>query len=42
MIDNKIIGRIRGCLYGQAIGDALGFGTEIMSKKDIEVFYPDK
>ncbi len=32
--------RILGCLYGQAIGDALGLGTEFMSKEEINRHYP--
>lgn len=35
------INRIRGCLYGQAIGDALGLGTEFMSKSQVRQTYPD-
>lgn len=27
--------KMLGCLYGQAIGDALGFASEAMSKKDV-------
>lgn len=32
--------RIRGCLFGQAIGDALGLGTEFLSKEEVQKFYP--
>lgn len=36
-IKNKMI----GCLYGQAIGDALGLGSEFMSKDEVNKNYPD-
>lgn len=32
---------MRGCLYGQAIGDALGLGSEFMSKDEVIKNYPD-
>lgn len=35
-----IYDRVMGCLYGQAIGDALGFGAEAMSKDDVRTHYP--
>lgn len=35
-------GRMLGCLYGQAIGDALGLGTEFMSKDEALKYYPDR
>ena len=41
-MDNNIKDRILGCLYGQAIGDALGLGTEFMSKGDVKNHYPEK
>ncbi|MCB0604426.1 MAG: ADP-ribosylglycohydrolase family protein [Saprospiraceae bacterium] len=31
---------IKGVFYGQAIGDALGLGTEFLDKKQIAEFYP--
>ena len=36
------IDKIKGLFYGQAIGDALGVGTEFLSKKQVNVFYPNK
>lgn len=32
--------RMAGCLYGQAVGDALGLGTEFLSKDEISKYYP--
>lgn len=34
-MEHKTIDRFRGCLYGQAIGDALGLETEFMTDEDI-------
>lgn len=36
-IKNKML----GCLYGQAIGNALGILSELLSKKEIKNIYPD-
>lgn len=33
--------KIRGCLYGMAVGDALGIGTEFMTRQEIRIHYPD-
>lgn len=37
---NPLYDRFKGCLYGQAIGDALGLGTEGMTDEDIAWRYP--
>lgn len=33
--------RFVGTLFGQGVGDALGLGTEFMSKDDVAWYYPD-
>ncbi|MCM1141000.1 MAG: ADP-ribosylglycohydrolase family protein [Muribaculum sp.] len=33
--------RMLGCLYGQAIGDALGLGTEFLNKAEVQKHYPN-
>lgn len=37
----KQLNIIKGVFYGQAIGDALGLGTEFLSKSDILRYYPN-
>ena len=36
-----IIDRLKGAIYGQAIGDALGLGTEFMTDEDMAWKYPN-
>ena len=37
----EIKDRVAGCLWGQAIGDALGLGTEFMSMDEVSHNYPE-
>lgn len=38
---DKQLNIIKGVFYGQAIGDALGLGTEFLSKSEISSYYPE-
>ena len=37
---HNIKDKMFGCLYGQAIGDALGFMSEAMTKNEVKINYP--
>lgn len=37
-----VVDKFEGCLYGQAIGDALGLGAEGLFKDGVEGYYPDR
>lgn len=39
-MDDRLADNIRGVIYGQAIGDALGLGLEGMSRDDVRRNYP--
>lgn len=41
MDNNLIKDRLYGCLYGQAVGNALGILTEFMNKRQVARNYPD-
>jgi len=34
--------RVRGVIFGHAIGDALGLGTEFLSKQQVRIYYPNR
>ena len=36
----QIIDKIKGIIYGAALGDAIGLATEFMSKEEAAKFYP--
>lgn len=42
MTKEQIYDRMMGCLYGQAIGDALGLGTEFQTSDFVKSIYPNK
>lgn len=37
----SLINKIKGVLFGGAIGDALGLGTEFIKKEDVQKHYPN-
>ena len=41
MINESVKDKVKGVIYGQAIGDALGLGTEGMTDEDIAWKYPN-
>ncbi|NES73153.1 MAG: ADP-ribosylglycohydrolase family protein [Okeania sp. SIO2D1] len=42
IMNDRQADQIRGIIFGQAVGDALGFGTEWLSKQRVAEEYPDQ
>jgi ADP-ribosylglycohydrolase len=40
-IPDSVQDRIKGVIFGHAIGDAIGLGTEFLNKEQIKVYYPN-
>lgn len=41
-MENEIIKeRFLGTIFGQAVGDAFGLNTELLSKQEVDRFYPN-
>ena len=38
---DRLLDKLKGTIYGQAIGDALGLGTEGMTDEDMAWKYPN-
>lgn len=41
MLNNSISDKVKGVIFGQAVGDALGLGSEFLSKKEVLEHYPN-